>query len=225
VPKDLGKAAELYQKAADQGNARAQSNLGRFYETGRGVPKDLSKAAELYQKAANQGNARAQYHLGWLYEFGDGVPKDLGKAAELYQKAANQGDEDAIASLQRLSNPGSVSGESSSPASEVSPQPAASIANSSQVAASPEGSPASTRKHRLTYAPAPAFPPNAQPGLSGTGRFRLTFDAEGNVTNVQVIQSTGNQLLDQAAIQTLRQWRSAPSQGWATTVPITFQAR
>jgi TPR repeat protein len=51
----LGKAAELYQRAADQGRAFAQNNLGRLYETGQGVPKDLEKATELYQRAANHG--------------------------------------------------------------------------------------------------------------------------------------------------------------------------
>jgi TPR repeat protein len=30
LPKDLGKAAELYQKAADQGNQRAIANLKRL---------------------------------------------------------------------------------------------------------------------------------------------------------------------------------------------------
>src|SRR5262245_39820250 len=81
-----------YQKAADQGNAAAQNNLGVQYENGQGVTKDLGKAAELYQKAADQGDATAQRHLGFLYENGQGVAKDLGKAAELYQKAADQGE-------------------------------------------------------------------------------------------------------------------------------------
>lgn len=86
--------------------------------------------------------------------------------------------------------------------------------------------PAPTPKSRLIYAPAPAFPPQAsRPGVSGTGRFRLTFDANGNVTNVQVIQSTGNRLFDDAATRTLRQWRSSPGQGWVVTVPVTFQTR
>jgi TonB family protein len=86
--------------------------------------------------------------------------------------------------------------------------------------------PAPTPKSRLIYAPAPAFPPQAsRPGVSGTGRFRLTFDANGNVTNVQVIQSTGNRLFDDAATRTLRQWRSSPGQGWMVTVPVTFQTR
>jgi TPR repeat protein len=92
VPQDLGKAAELYQKAANQGHAAAQYNLALLYAHGEGVPQDLGKAAELYQKAANQGHAAAQNNLGLLYEHGEGVPKDLGKAVELYQKAADQGN-------------------------------------------------------------------------------------------------------------------------------------
>jgi TonB family protein len=74
--------------------------------------------------------------------------------------------------------------------------------------------PHATPRPRLIYAPAPSFPPNASlPGQSGTGRFRLTFDAAGNVTNIQIVTSTGNPSFDQAAIKTLRQWKSAPSQG------------
>jgi TonB family protein len=86
--------------------------------------------------------------------------------------------------------------------------------------------PRPTPKPRLVYAPAPSFPPGmSRPGVSGTGRFRLNFDAKGNVTNVQVVKSTGNPYFDSSAIQTLRQWKSSPSQGWAVTVPVTFQTR
>ena len=86
--------------------------------------------------------------------------------------------------------------------------------------------PHATPKPRLIYAPAPSFPPGQSlPGQSGTGRFRLTFDAAGNVTNIQIVSSTGNPYFDQAAIKTLRQWKSAPSQGWQVTVPVTFKTR
>jgi len=86
--------------------------------------------------------------------------------------------------------------------------------------------PNATPKPRIVYAPAPAFPPGvSQGGVSGTGRFRLSFDPNGNVTDVQVIKSTGNPYFDQAAIKTFRQWKSAPSQGWQATVPVTFQTR
>ena len=86
--------------------------------------------------------------------------------------------------------------------------------------------PKATPRPRLVYAPAPAFPPGvSQAGVSGTGRFHLSFDTSGNVTNVQVVKSTGNPYFDQAAIKTLQQWKSAPGQGWAVTVPVTFQTR
>ena len=92
--------------------------------------------------------------------------------------------------------------------------------------AGPSPTPHTTPKPRLLYAPAPSFPPGQSlPGQSGTGRFRLTFDAQGNVTNIQIVTSTGNPYFDQAAIKTLRQWKSAPSQGWQATVPVTFKTR
>ena len=86
--------------------------------------------------------------------------------------------------------------------------------------------PHATPKPRLLFAPAPSFPPGQSlPGQGGTGRFRLTFDAQGNVTDIRVVASTGNPYFDQAAIKTLRQWKSAPSQGWQATVPVTFRTR
>ena len=86
--------------------------------------------------------------------------------------------------------------------------------------------PHATPKPRLLFAPAPSFPPGQSlPGQTGTGRFRLTFDGQGNVTDIRVVSSTGNASFDQAAIKTLRQWKSAPSQGWQATVPVTFRTR
>jgi TPR repeat protein len=92
LPKDLSKAAELFQKAADQGDAEAQSDLARCYQRGSGIDKDLGKAVTLYQKAADRGYAEAQSYLATLYFNGAGVPKDRNKAVELLQKAADQGD-------------------------------------------------------------------------------------------------------------------------------------
>jgi TonB family protein len=86
--------------------------------------------------------------------------------------------------------------------------------------------PRATPKPRLLYAPAPSFPPGQSlPGQSGTCRFRLTFDPQGNVTDIRIVTSTGNPYFDQAAVRTLRQWKSAPSQGWQLTVPVTFRTR
>jgi TonB family protein len=96
-----------------------------------------------------------------------------------------------------------------------------------QPGVTPTPAPRPTPKPRLVYAPAPAFPSEVRSrrGVAWAGRFRLSFNARGNVINVQVIQSTGNNLLDQSALSTLRQWKSAPGQEWAATVPVTFQSR
>src|SRR5580658_5943804 len=40
VPQDYGKALDLYQKAANQGHAKAQNNLATMYRNGLGVKKD-----------------------------------------------------------------------------------------------------------------------------------------------------------------------------------------
>src|SRR6266850_1233348 len=89
----------------------------------------------------------------------------------------------------------------------------------------PTAAPRPTPKPRLVYAPAPAFPSEvrSRSGAAWSGRFRLNFNARGNVTNIQVVQSTGNNVLDQSALSTLRQWKSAPGQEWAATIPVTFQ--
>jgi len=68
VPKDLTKAIELYTLSANQGNSRAQCNLGVCYENGYGVPKDLTKAIELFTLSANQGDANSQCNLGSLQD-------------------------------------------------------------------------------------------------------------------------------------------------------------
>ena len=57
-------AVQWYQKAADQGFAPAQHNLGTMYCTGKGgLTQSNAKARELYQKAADQGFDRAQAKL------------------------------------------------------------------------------------------------------------------------------------------------------------------
>jgi TPR repeat protein len=86
-------------KAAANGDAAAQYNLGVMYATGRGVPKDAAKAFEWWQKAAAKGHAVAQYNLGVMYATGEGIPKDTAKASGWWQKAAAQGNADAQTNL------------------------------------------------------------------------------------------------------------------------------
>jgi TPR repeat protein len=76
---------------ADQGDARAQVNLGVMYEVGDGVPKSDAEAVKWYRKAAGQGYADAQVSLGGMYRNGKGVPENDAEAVKWYRKAAEQG--------------------------------------------------------------------------------------------------------------------------------------
>ena len=76
---DFQKAFRLWKPLAEQGDARAQRNLGLMYEYGDGVPEDDVKAVYWFRKAAEQGAAIAQTKLGLMYANGDGVPKDSAK--------------------------------------------------------------------------------------------------------------------------------------------------
>ena len=78
--KKYDKAFEAYEKAANDGHAGAQYNLGTFYIEGKVVPQDYNKAVEWFEKAAKQGLKDAQYNLAAMYHQGAGVPKDEEKA-------------------------------------------------------------------------------------------------------------------------------------------------
>ena len=60
ITKDEKQACDWYRKAADQGYATAQFNLGTMYHNGFGVTKDLRQALVWYQKAAQQGYEEAK---------------------------------------------------------------------------------------------------------------------------------------------------------------------
>ena len=88
---DYAKAASLYRKAAQQGLAEAQNNLGVMYKDGQGVEQNFAEAARWFAKAALQGNILAQSNLGWLYQSGNGVAQDFAAARHWYLKAACRG--------------------------------------------------------------------------------------------------------------------------------------
>src|SRR2546423_3813575 len=98
----------------------------------------------------------------------------------------------------------------------------------------PTASPAATRSptpakiplhgSKLIYAPVPRYPSEARRGTApGSGSFRVLFDANGHAVAVQTLHSTGNPVLDQAAVSALHDWRSEPGREWSLVVPITFK--
>jgi len=84
-----------YRLAAEQGDARAQFNLGVMYAFGEGVPENDAEAVKWYRLAAEQGNAGAQSRLGLMYDDGEGVPENDAEAVKWYRLAAEQGNASA----------------------------------------------------------------------------------------------------------------------------------
>ena len=84
------------KKAAENGDAKAQYELGVMYYWGDGgVPQDVEKSTYWFRKAAEQGDAWAQFKLGGMHYHGWGVPINFKKATYWYEKAAKQGHAEA----------------------------------------------------------------------------------------------------------------------------------
>ena len=92
VVKDELQALSWFRKAADQGEAVGQLNLGHMYASGRGVLKDPQQAMFLYRKAADRGLTPAQVSVAAMYERGEGVVKDEQQAYFWYLLASIQGN-------------------------------------------------------------------------------------------------------------------------------------
>jgi S1-C subfamily serine protease len=122
VKKDKAEAVKWFRRAAEQGNAPAQYNLGLCYSDGYVVPnppdpvdaimsfpdkiinlglstlgvvsadKKAAEAVKWFRKAAEQGNADAQNKLGCCYAEGRGLKKEPVEAAKWYRRAAEQGN-------------------------------------------------------------------------------------------------------------------------------------
>ena len=84
------KIAEL-RRTAEQGDAKAQHDLGVMYYNGKDVTQDYTEALEWFRRAADQGLADAQSDLGYMYSNGKGVSQDYTEALKWYRRAAEQG--------------------------------------------------------------------------------------------------------------------------------------
>jgi len=86
VAEDSEKATHYFDRAAQQGYAPAQYDLGVIHEEA----KNSLAALQCYRRAADQGFAPAQNKIGTLYEKGQGVARDDATAVKYYQRAAAQ---------------------------------------------------------------------------------------------------------------------------------------
>jgi TPR repeat protein len=108
VPHDYQQAMSWNRKAAEQGDAHAQRDLGWMYANGSGVTQDYQQAVVWYRKAAEQGNADAQFDLGVMYGMGHGVTQNYVEAHKWFNIAGTGGDAEAIKqreAVERLMKP------------------------------------------------------------------------------------------------------------------------
>lgn len=96
TPQDWDEAHLWYKKAAEAGNAQAQTNFGCIYYNGSGsYAKDYQTASMWFLKAAEQGEVQAQRLLGYMYQNTLGVPQNYDKAYYWSSMAAEKGDTQA----------------------------------------------------------------------------------------------------------------------------------
>ena len=90
------RAADMYRRAAQQGNFEAELKLGDYHYYGQGTPVDLEAAVYHYRTAAEARNAQAMFNLAWMYAHGEGVARDFHLAKRHYDMAAETSSEAAV---------------------------------------------------------------------------------------------------------------------------------
>ena len=89
---DYAQSLKILRPLAEQGNARAQSNLGVMYNNGQGVTQDFKEAVKWFRLAAADGVAIAQFDLGLMYAIGEGVTQDYASAHMWFDLASSAGN-------------------------------------------------------------------------------------------------------------------------------------
>jgi serine/threonine protein kinase len=101
--KDYEHAYPCYEKSANKGYFRGQTNLGLFLLVGKGGMKpDKPKAHQLFLTSAQKGHVRGMFNLAMMLKSGDGIPQDIPGAMKWFKQAAEKGDQEAEKEYQKL---------------------------------------------------------------------------------------------------------------------------
>lgn len=87
-------ALPLFERGAQEGNARSQARLGWMYKDALGVKADPAKARMWLERASEQGDPLAYCGRGHIYSRGFGVESNEQQAAYWYRKSAEGSDAD-----------------------------------------------------------------------------------------------------------------------------------
>lgn len=96
IERDDVVAFRLYLSAANQGLPRAQYNLGRMYQEGRGTEANLNEAMRYFEAACESGYASAQFFYGHLRHAGVSFEMDQQKGLKWLLAASRQGEPNAL---------------------------------------------------------------------------------------------------------------------------------
>ena len=98
LEKDMARAVELWERAAELGSKYAHYSLGVLCNEGTDVEKDIAKAIQHYEAAAMSGHVNARYNLGCKeYKAGN---HDL--ALRHFLIAAKLGDEKSLGNIKGM---------------------------------------------------------------------------------------------------------------------------
>ncbi|EJK44602.1 hypothetical protein THAOC_36846, partial [Thalassiosira oceanica] len=98
LEKDVTRAVELYDRAAELGVKDAHFNLGVLYAKGADVAKDMVKAFRHYEAAAMCGHVPARYNLGYI----EGKAGNHVIALQHLLISAKLGHEDSLNAVKRM---------------------------------------------------------------------------------------------------------------------------
>jgi len=230
---DYATALRLWRPLAEQGDARAQNNLGVMYENGKGVAQDISEAVRWYRLAAVQGYGGAQYDLGLAYAIGrGGVRRDPVRAYMWFSLAAQSlsGDTGSLVAQTRDVFAGAMTPaqideaaglarmclasnyRECEPVGDAAAAPATTVASTPAIAITP---------HDVTAADYPT----QSLRLHESGEVTVTYQISesGSVTACAVILTSGSPLLDAAACTLVRKrWRYKPATEDGQPVSIQY---
>lgn len=96
------------QARAENGDVRAQIDLGLLYANGKQVEQSFENAKRWWEAAAGQGSADAKFFIGYMYAGGAGVEKDKLIAKDWWEQAAEQDNVGALFNLGMLYVEGDV---------------------------------------------------------------------------------------------------------------------
>lgn len=102
MEKDLRRAIELYNQAAESGDAWAIAQVGMCYGNGEGVEKNMDMAVRYFKRGFALGDSCSTGNLGLCHVHGNSVCKDTRTGVRLLRLAVDTGFMEAKATLEAM---------------------------------------------------------------------------------------------------------------------------